>query len=183
MCAFLYRLVPPVCMLYTPVPRCVYPFHVLCTRSTRISMDPVTIQWVECSRCEKWRIIPARPDGVHEDVPDVWYCEMNSDTERNFCDAPEQEYVEPAAPVLRLPRSNDPEGVRARLKMMSLGELQAAFDSFDLKSVLRDELGSSLPPVVTPSLNHHHHVASISRLEQEAACILPAHICKQFVKR
>ena len=37
------------------------------------------VQWVECSRCSKWRIIHPRPDGSQEEIPDDWFCEMNAD--------------------------------------------------------------------------------------------------------
>jgi len=42
--------------------------------------------WVQCELCLKWRLIPSV-----ENLPDKWYCELNTtDLKRNSCDAPEQ---------------------------------------------------------------------------------------------
>lgn len=38
--------------------------------------------WVQCDRCEKWRVLP-RP--TEEELPAKWYCEMNDDVENNSC--------------------------------------------------------------------------------------------------
>lgn len=45
--------------------------------------------WVQCDRCEKWRIlIGENPD---EDMPEKWYCEMNTtDTCNNKCEHSEK---------------------------------------------------------------------------------------------
>ena len=44
--------------------------------------------WVQCDRCEKWRMV--HPSMDTSDLPDKWYCEMNiSDKERSNCDAEE----------------------------------------------------------------------------------------------
>ena len=147
-----------------------------------------TVQWVECSRCEKWRIIPARADGRHEEIPDLWFCDMNTDLTRNFCEAEEQEYVEPTVVVKRLPKSNDPEAVRARLKGMTLIELQAAFDSFDIDQVLRLEFGSdliaakSLQLVVNQAGEKRKHHKMGASLMKEATELLPRHISNQFTR-
>lgn len=40
-------------------------------------------------KCEKWRKLPA--DVAPEDLPDVWYCSMNTwDVSLASCDAPEE---------------------------------------------------------------------------------------------
>lgn len=46
-------------------------------------------QWVGCEKCEKWRKLPANV--APEDLPDVWYCSMNTwDVSLANCDAPEE---------------------------------------------------------------------------------------------
>ena len=46
-------------------------------------------RWVQCDRCEKWRLLPSSVD--MEGLPERWYCELNRyDPKRNSCDAPEQ---------------------------------------------------------------------------------------------
>jgi len=117
-----------------------------------VASDPAElVQWVECSRCSKWRIIHPNPDGSHHDIPDVWFCDMNTDILYNNCDAPEQEYKAPepiiAIPPLlvpqvkRLPKLNDPESIRNRLKGLSNEELLAAYESIDIEKMLEDEFG------------------------------------------
>ena len=40
-------------------------------------------------KCEKWRKLPA--DVAPEDLPDIWYCSMNTwDVSLANCDAPEE---------------------------------------------------------------------------------------------
>jgi len=111
------------------------------------------IQWVECSRCSKWRIIHPLPDGTWEEIPDIWFCEMNRDIQYKNCDAPEEEYKAPQPPLVtpldslpqkRLPKSNDPEAIRSRLKNLSGEELQAAFEAIDIKKLLDDEFGVNM---------------------------------------
>ncbi|XP_030843304.1 myb-like protein X [Strongylocentrotus purpuratus] len=48
--------------------------------------------WVQCTdkECMKWRFLSDITDPSH--VPDVWTCEMNSDTSHNSCLLPEQDY-------------------------------------------------------------------------------------------
>ena len=114
--------------------------------------DPAElVQWVECSRCSKWRIIQPHPDGSHQDIPDIWFCEMNTDVLYNNCEAPEQEYKAPEPivdlpPLLipqvkRLPKLNDPESIRNRLKGLSNEELLAAYESIDISKLLEEEFG------------------------------------------
>lgn len=33
-------------------------------------------EWVQCEKCEKWRRLPPRIKA--EDLPDVWFCSMNT---------------------------------------------------------------------------------------------------------
>lgn len=123
-------------------------------------MDPqATIQWVECSRCQKWRIIQPLPDGSDEVIPEIWFCEMNRDLSRNFCDAPEEEYKIPEVPLValqpilppvssakqpRLAKINDPESIRTRLKQLSIEDLEAAFEHVDIERVFIEEFGDKL---------------------------------------
>jgi len=45
--------------------------------------------WVQCERCEKWRMLLGSRE--EEDLPDKWYCEMNTlDEKNNNCDASEK---------------------------------------------------------------------------------------------
>jgi hypothetical protein len=49
-----------------------------------------TDTWVQCDRCEKWRMLP--PDIDQEDLPKEWYCEMNErDEVNNSCDVSEKD--------------------------------------------------------------------------------------------
>ena len=46
--------------------------------------------WVQCDRCQKWRMLPSNVDTSN--LPDSWYCEMNTyDKARSSCDAEEQD--------------------------------------------------------------------------------------------
>ncbi len=46
-------------------------------------------EWVQCEKCEKWRRLPPRIKA--EDLPDVWYCSMNTwDIRSASCAAPEE---------------------------------------------------------------------------------------------
>jgi len=45
--------------------------------------------WVQCDRCEKWRLLPRYVQ--MSTLPERWYCELNIyDPKRNHCGAPEQ---------------------------------------------------------------------------------------------
>lgn len=45
-------------------------------------------EWVQCEKCDKWRRLPPRIKA--EDLPDVWYCSMNTwDVRSASCAAPE----------------------------------------------------------------------------------------------
>lgn len=115
-----------------------------------------TIQWVECSRCQKWRIIHPLPDGSDECIPEIWFCEMNKDSAHSSCEAPEEDYKVPEVALVPLPpvaapksharlaKINDPESVRARLKQLSDDELQAAFEHVDMERVFLEEFGDKL---------------------------------------
>ena len=46
------------------------------------------LNWVQCDRCGKWRVLfNADPE---EELPENWYCEMNTDAQNNSCDEPER---------------------------------------------------------------------------------------------
>jgi hypothetical protein len=47
--------------------------------------------WVQCDRCEKWRVLP--PGDNEQELPEKWFCEMlnpNIDNVNNKCSAPEK---------------------------------------------------------------------------------------------
>ena len=45
-------------------------------------------EWVQCEKCDKWRRLPPRIKA--EELPDVWYCSMNTwDVKAASCAAPE----------------------------------------------------------------------------------------------
>jgi hypothetical protein len=44
--------------------------------------------WVQCDRCEKWRMFSKQTDQI---LPDKWYCEMNDDVENNSCQHEERD--------------------------------------------------------------------------------------------
>jgi hypothetical protein len=183
-----------------------------------MSVPAEVVQWVECSRCAKWRIIPPMPDRSHMNIPDIWFCEMNTDLRYNTCEAPEQEYKAPEpimeVPLLvpqgkRLPKLNDPDSIRNRLKSLSNEELASAYESMDIRKLLEDELGGSskaeiaksvnlvidLPPPVEPSRSSKKYNAKSSAkkiydmdlmrkelhaLVKEADQLLPTNITSQI---
>ena len=50
--------------------------------------DPDNVEWVQCEKCEKWRKLP--PHISAEDLPEVWYCNMNTwDPDSASCDVEE----------------------------------------------------------------------------------------------
>ena len=54
--------------------------------------------WVQCDRCQKWRLLPMLVDASK--LPDNWYCDMNRwDTEHNSCSAPEEGDHEPESEI------------------------------------------------------------------------------------
>lgn len=72
--------------------------------------------WVQCNRCNKWRRLPA--DTNVKKLPRKWYCTMNEfDPPRQNCDAPEEDYTTPAAPLPALDmkiehgKNDEPEDV------------------------------------------------------------------------
>jgi hypothetical protein len=83
------------------------------------------ITWVQCERCEKWRVLITQTE---EDLPDKWYCEMNDDVENNSCEHAErcQKWYEN-----RMPRdSSDGEpGVPGMLSEMYV--LRLCYDRFE----------------------------------------------------
>ena len=121
------------------------------------------VRWVECSRCEKWRIIHPLPDGSDEVIPDIWFCEMNRDGLHNTCEALEEEYKAPEAPLFVVPvlppnmnriarpaKSNDPDSIRAKLKLLTNDDLQAAYESIDLERLFKDEFEEHLETARSP---------------------------------
>jgi hypothetical protein len=124
------------------------------------------VHWVECSRCQKWRIVPPMPDGSEEVIPDIWFCEYNRDSLHNTCEAPEEEYkpvpelpVVPLAPLPQLSNKqpkpakiNDPDSIRSRLKQLTNDDLQAAFESIDIQRLFYEEFGEHLASAMSLDL-------------------------------
>lgn len=62
------------------------------------SSDPDNQEWVQCEKCEKWRRLP--PQISAADLPDVWYCNMNTwDPHSATCEAQEDKADPGHAPV------------------------------------------------------------------------------------
>jgi len=62
-------------------------------RKSSKKSSKVVEQWVQCERCQKWRVVP--PSHGAESLPDHWYCEMNIwDPISARCSAPEEEEKE-----------------------------------------------------------------------------------------
>ena len=62
------------------------------------SSDPDNQEWVQCEKCEKWRRLP--PQISAADLPDVWYCNMNTwDSHAATCEAQEDQADPGHAPV------------------------------------------------------------------------------------
>lgn len=49
-----------------------------------------SLLWAQCDRCGKWRMLLGESQ---DDLPDVWFCEMNSDTRNNNCKNPERDQL------------------------------------------------------------------------------------------
>jgi hypothetical protein len=44
--------------------------------------------WVQCDKCDKWRMLFGESE---EDLPEKWFCEMNTDEHNNKCELPERD--------------------------------------------------------------------------------------------
>ena len=51
------------------------------------SDDADNVEWVQCEKCDKWRKLP--PHISASELPDVWYCNMNTWSSCLTCDDPE----------------------------------------------------------------------------------------------
>lgn len=51
------------------------------------SDDADNVEWVQCEKCDKWRKLP--PHISADELPDVWYCDMNTWSSTLTCDDPE----------------------------------------------------------------------------------------------
>ncbi|GAX25825.1 hypothetical protein FisN_17Lh217 [Fistulifera solaris] len=49
--------------------------------------DVDNVEWVQCEKCDKWRKLP--PHISASELPDVWYCDMNTWSTSLTCDDPE----------------------------------------------------------------------------------------------
>ncbi|GAX13277.1 hypothetical protein FisN_17Hh217 [Fistulifera solaris] len=49
--------------------------------------DADNVEWVQCEKCDKWRKLP--PHISASELPDVWYCDMNTWSTSLTCDDPE----------------------------------------------------------------------------------------------
>ena len=60
-------------------------------KSPIVSRPATKQEWVQCDKCEKWRRLPPRISP--EDLPDVWYCSMNTwDVNLATCTAVEEKH-------------------------------------------------------------------------------------------
>ena len=48
--------------------------------------------WVQCDKCQKWRVLPSNAEPINEDA--AWYCSLNPDSQFNSCDIEEEEWEE-----------------------------------------------------------------------------------------
>jgi hypothetical protein len=48
-----------------------------------------SFNWVQCDKCHKWRVM--YDYGGDEELPEKWYCNMNSDLENRKCSDPERD--------------------------------------------------------------------------------------------
>lgn len=58
------------------------------------------VTWVQCNKCSKWRKVPGRID--QKDLPDVWYCIMNT-WAPEYAKCSVKEEVEEPTPLLPVP--------------------------------------------------------------------------------
>ena len=49
--------------------------------------DDDNVKWVQCEKCDKWRKLPAHIEP--DELPDTWYCSMNTWNSNLSCDTPE----------------------------------------------------------------------------------------------
>lgn len=58
-------------------------------KQQQTTIAPPALEWVFCEKCQKWRSIA--PHISLQDLPDIWYCSMNTWSEvYNSCEAPEE---------------------------------------------------------------------------------------------
>ena len=59
------------------------------TTTTTTTATPAALQWVQCSRCSKWRKLGIGVDP--NELPEVWTCAMNTwDNVHNNCSVPQE---------------------------------------------------------------------------------------------
>jgi len=62
------------------------------------STGPENEEWVQCEKCEKWRRLPR--DILADDLPNIWYCDMNTwDPSAACCKAEEEKTDAINAPI------------------------------------------------------------------------------------
>lgn len=55
--------------------------------------EPTKTEWIQCDECSKWRSIPPSAGIDIENLPEKWFCFMNTwDEARNTCEAEEENY-------------------------------------------------------------------------------------------
>ena len=55
--------------------------------STKEQEEADNLEWVQCEKCDKWRKLP--PHISADELPDVWYCSMNTWSNTLTCEDPE----------------------------------------------------------------------------------------------
>ena len=60
------------------------------------------IEWAQCDRCAKWRVVP-----TNSDLPETWYCELNPNEKFNSCSLPEEILDNQSSPSSR-PQAQPP---------------------------------------------------------------------------
>ena len=117
-------------------------------------------EWVQCEKCEKWRRLPPRISAA--DLPDVWYCSMNTwDINMATCTAIEDKHeLSPSRPAQYNEQSQIPTGFGSSSKLSyrnlifgsgrlkkSISERMRAQESL-FSSQQEEEVDMSMPPTV-----------------------------------
>ena len=130
------------------------------TKSSRKGSDEPKQEWVQCEKCEKWRRLPPRISAA--DLPDVWYCAMNTwDINMATCTAVEDKHeLSPSRPAQYNEQSQIPTGFSSGSKLSyrnlifgngrlkkSISERMRAQESL-FSSQREEEADMSMPPIV-----------------------------------
>ena len=100
-------------------------------------------EWAQCDRCQKWRRLPKSV--AASSLPDIWFCSMSADAERNTCSAAEEHlrYGTGGSSVEHEDRSVLPtefEGVQLIMSESSATGYEGVFLEHRSKNESREEL-------------------------------------------